>query len=66
MITYIVTKKNVFVPETEAYYEYDLGDAINRREELEETTGESWLIAEVLDESSTLIRFIMWLHRKTR
>lgn len=66
MITYIVTKKNVFVPETEAYFAYDLGDALNMRDDLEHTTGESWLIAEVLDERNQLIRFIMWLHRKLK
>lgn len=65
MAEYVVFRMDVHEPVSEVYFEYSLGDAVDKKEELEDAGG-TWEIAEVLPTDSWLIKLLLWLHKRSK
>lgn len=63
MSTYVVFKRNVFVPDNIVFFAYELEDAVRMLDELT-AQGDDWAIAEVMDDRAWYVKFLFWLARK--
>lgn len=48
MNTYVVTQKNVYVPENEVLFAYSVEEALKLKVQQEQDTGQEWIAAVVI------------------